>query len=89
MGCVVNHIQIWSCFRSPHIKSIRERITAGKSGEPITAEALQKLLKDVQATLDESVAAESGSLTHFEVSPGDYNPCSVILTSSVFIASDS
>lgn len=54
---------------SPHVTSIRERISAGSSGEPVSAISLRKLLTDVQAIIDENVAAESGLLTHFEVSP--------------------
>lgn len=56
-------------YTSPHVTSIRERITAGRSGSPISSNALSKLVTDLQATVDEAVAEESGLLTHFEVSP--------------------
>lgn len=72
----------WACSDSPHITSIRERITAGRSGDPISADTLRKLLIDNQATIDEAVAAESGLLTHFEVSRGDHCPCIAVLICS-------
>ncbi|KAG0614845.1 hypothetical protein M758_6G208300, partial [Ceratodon purpureus] len=54
-------------YTSPHVTSIRERISAGNSGEPVSAISLRKLMTDVQAIIDEAVAAESSSPTHFEV----------------------
>lgn len=54
-------------YTSPHVTSIRERITAGKNEGPISANSLKKLMNDLQATIDEAIAEESGLLTHFEV----------------------
>ncbi|MCO5559800.1 hypothetical protein L7F22_013404 [Adiantum nelumboides] len=47
--------------------SIHERIVAGKSENPITPDAFQKLFQDNRKTLEEAIAAEQGTLSYFEV----------------------
>ncbi|KAJ7535952.1 hypothetical protein O6H91_12G051700 [Diphasiastrum complanatum] len=54
-------------YTSPHISSIRERIVAGKTGRPISAEALRDLLRAARGILDCAILKESGRLSHFEV----------------------
>ncbi|CAM6103318.1 unnamed protein product [Calypogeia fissa] len=54
-------------YTSPHIRSLRERIICGTTGRPISTKAFNQLFDDVQATVHESVIAEAGALTHFEV----------------------
>ncbi|CAK9275710.1 unnamed protein product [Sphagnum jensenii] len=54
-------------YTSPHLTSIRERITAGKTGDPISDEMLLELFSNLRANLDKAIAAEPGTLTHFEV----------------------
>ncbi|KAI5074185.1 hypothetical protein GOP47_0010146 [Adiantum capillus-veneris] len=54
-------------YTSPHIMSIHERIVAGKSEDPITPDAFQKLFEDNRKILEEAIAAEQGALTYFEV----------------------
>jgi folylpolyglutamate synthase/dihydropteroate synthase len=58
-------------YGSPHLTSIRERITAGQTGDPISDEMLVELFSNLHANLEKAIAAEPGTLTHFEVSPGD------------------
>ncbi|KAD7480492.1 hypothetical protein E3N88_03628 [Mikania micrantha] len=57
------------CYTSPHIKTIRERITLGKQqlGHPVSPKALSSLFQRIKATLDQAVQLEQGHLTHFEV----------------------
>ncbi|CAK9232102.1 unnamed protein product [Sphagnum troendelagicum] len=54
-------------YTSPHLTSIRERITAGKTGDPISDEMLVELFSNLHANLEKAIAAEPGTLTHFEV----------------------
>lgn len=60
-------------YTSPHLTSIRERITAGKTGDPISDEMLVELFSNLHANLEKAIAAEPGTLTHFEVSPGSHS----------------
>ncbi|KAK4766563.1 hypothetical protein SAY87_008205 [Trapa incisa] len=54
-------------YTSPHIQTIRERISVGKMGEPVSASTLNNLFHGVKGILDESIKLEDGSLSHFEV----------------------
>ncbi|XP_076916264.1 dihydrofolate synthetase-like [Bidens hawaiensis] len=55
------------CYTSPHIKTIRERITVGKLGDLVSAKAVNSLFQRIKAVLDEAVQLEQGHLSHFEV----------------------
>lgn len=55
------------CYTSPHIQTIRERISVGKSSDPVSAEALSYLFQNVKKILDQAVELENGHLSHFEV----------------------
>lgn len=52
---------------SPHIQTIRERITLGRWGEPISAKALNHHFKRRREVLERAVKLENGCLSHFEV----------------------
>ncbi|CAN0891799.1 Dihydrofolate synthetase [Linum grandiflorum] len=55
------------CYTSPHIMSIRERMTIGKSSDPVSAKSLDRLFRKIKGRLDEAVRLENGCLTHFEI----------------------
>ncbi|KAM0023875.1 putative dihydrofolate synthase [Helianthus debilis subsp. tardiflorus] len=55
------------CYTSPHIKTIRERITVGKLGNPVSAKAVNSLFQRIKVVLDQAVQLEHGHLSHFEV----------------------
>ncbi|XP_010662583.1 dihydrofolate synthetase isoform X1 [Vitis vinifera] len=55
------------CYTSPHVRTIRERISLGKLGEPVSAKALNCLFHRIKPILDEAVALENGRLSHFEI----------------------
>ncbi|XP_058182695.1 dihydrofolate synthetase isoform X1 [Rhododendron vialii] len=55
------------CYTSPHIQTIRERISVGRSGEPVSVKALNSLFQRIKNVLDQAVQFESGRLSHFEV----------------------
>lgn len=55
------------CYTSPHLLTIRERISLGGNGEPISAEALMNLFHQVKEVIDQSIELENGLLTYFEV----------------------
>ncbi|XP_078439408.1 folylpolyglutamate synthetase family protein isoform X2 [Wolffia australiana] len=52
---------------SPHVRTIRERMSLGRSGNYVSAKTLRNLFYDVKRIIDESVKSENGLLTHFEV----------------------
>lgn len=52
---------------SPHIETIRERISLGRSGEMVSGKALNFLFKRNKELLDQSVKLENGRISHFEV----------------------
>ncbi|OMO56400.1 Folylpolyglutamate synthetase [Corchorus olitorius] len=51
----------------PHILSIRERMSVGRLGQPVSAQTLNCLFHNIKQTLDEAVLLENGCLSHFEV----------------------
>ncbi|GAB2221941.1 hypothetical protein Droror1_Dr00013137 [Drosera rotundifolia] len=55
------------CYTSPHFRSIRERMSLGRDGDPVSANVLSSLFNRIKKTLDEAVEAEHGHLSHFEV----------------------
>ncbi|KAI8540455.1 hypothetical protein RHMOL_Rhmol09G0265000 [Rhododendron molle] len=60
-------IQGFVSLSSPHIQTIRERISVGRSGEPVSVTALNSLFQRIKRVLDQAVQYESGRLSHFEV----------------------
>ncbi|XP_028553423.1 dihydrofolate synthetase [Dendrobium catenatum] len=54
-------------FCSPHLLTIRERISLGRSGGPVSVELLRNLFYHIKGSLDLSIEMEGGALTHFEV----------------------
>ncbi|XP_044947029.1 dihydrofolate synthetase isoform X2 [Hordeum vulgare subsp. vulgare] len=55
------------CYSSPHLLTIRERISVGRHGGPVSAASLRDLFDLAKEAIDESIESENGSLTHFEV----------------------
>ncbi|XP_010671519.1 dihydrofolate synthetase isoform X2 [Beta vulgaris subsp. vulgaris] len=55
------------CYTSPHIRTIRERLSVGTQNEPVPADMLYSLFLRIRKFLDQAVAHESGLLSHFEV----------------------
>lgn len=52
---------------SPHLLTIRERISVGQSGGPVSAELLRDLFGHAKEAIGQSIESEDGALTHFEV----------------------
>lgn len=55
------------CYTSPHIRTIRERMSVGTKGELVSANELSSLFHKVKKTIDQAVVHENGHLSHFEV----------------------
>ncbi|KAK6117711.1 hypothetical protein DH2020_048563 [Rehmannia glutinosa] len=55
------------CYTSPHIRTIRERITLGTAGEPVSVKALSSHFHLIKEDLDTAVKLEKGHLSQFEV----------------------
>ncbi|KAJ8478941.1 hypothetical protein OPV22_022668 [Ensete ventricosum] len=55
------------CYTSPHLLSIRERISVERSGDPVSAGLLKKVFCEVKEIIDQSIEQEKGALSHFEV----------------------
>ncbi|XP_020576788.1 dihydrofolate synthetase [Phalaenopsis equestris] len=55
------------CYTSPHLLTIRERISLGRSGDPVSAELLRDIFYKIRGIIDQSTEMEGGALTHFEV----------------------
>ncbi|XP_057950471.1 dihydrofolate synthetase isoform X3 [Malania oleifera] len=55
------------CYTSPHIQTIRERISLGRFGEPVSGKALNCLFRRIRKILDQAMELENGRLSHFEV----------------------
>lgn len=55
------------CYSSPHLLTIRERISVGEHGGPVPAALLSDLFDQAKEAIDQSIESESGALTHFEV----------------------
>ncbi|XP_027163858.1 dihydrofolate synthetase [Coffea eugenioides] len=55
------------CYTSPHIRTIRERITLGASGDPIPAKTLNHHFQSLRMVLEKAIELENGCLSHFEV----------------------
>ena len=52
---------------SPHLLTIRERISVGNDGGPVPVRLLSDLFDQAKEAIDESIESENGALTHFEV----------------------
>lgn len=55
------------CYTSPHVLTIRERISLGRNGDNVSVESLINEFQQVKHILDKSIELEDGSLSHFEV----------------------
>ncbi|XP_022764203.1 dihydrofolate synthetase-like isoform X2 [Durio zibethinus] len=55
------------CYTSPHILSIRERMSVGRVGKPVSSKTLNCLFHRIKQSLDDAILLEHGCLTHFEV----------------------
>ncbi|XP_051116415.1 dihydrofolate synthetase [Andrographis paniculata] len=55
------------CYSSPHIRTIRERISLGTTGEPVSAAVLNSHFHKIKEYLDKAVELEKGQLSQFEV----------------------
>ncbi|TYJ07003.1 hypothetical protein E1A91_A12G273600v1 [Gossypium mustelinum] len=55
------------CYTSPHMLSIRERMSVGKMGKPVSSNALNCLFHSIKRSLNEAIVRENGCLSHFEV----------------------
>ncbi|XP_007038953.2 PREDICTED: dihydrofolate synthetase isoform X2 [Theobroma cacao] len=55
------------CYTSPHILSIRERMSVGRLGKPVSSKTLNCLFRRIKQSLDEAIILENGCLSHFEV----------------------
>ncbi|GKV19839.1 hypothetical protein SLEP1_g30050 [Rubroshorea leprosula] len=55
------------CYTSPHVLSIRERMSLGRLGEPVSSKALNCLFHRIKQILDEAIVLEDGCLSHFEI----------------------
>ncbi|CAA6661041.1 unnamed protein product [Spirodela intermedia] len=54
-------------YSSPHLWTIRERISLGRSGNNVSAKTLNNIFHQVKESIDDSIESENGQLTHFEV----------------------
>ncbi|ONM33398.1 Dihydrofolate synthetase [Zea mays] len=54
-------------YSSPHLLTIRERISVGNDGGPVPVRLLSDLFDGAKEAIDEAIELENGSLTHFEV----------------------
>lgn len=52
---------------SPHIRTIRERITLGTSGEAVSGKSLNMHFHKIKEELEIAVKREKGHLSQFEV----------------------
>ncbi|CAL5071874.1 unnamed protein product [Urochloa decumbens] len=55
------------CYSSPHLLTIRERISVGNDGGPVPVGLLSDLFYQAKEAIDESIESENGALTHFEI----------------------
>ncbi|PHT46800.1 hypothetical protein CQW23_15958 [Capsicum baccatum] len=55
------------CYTSPHVQTIRERITLGRWGELVSAKKLNHHFNTRREILERAVKLENGCLSHFEV----------------------
>ncbi|KAL3524386.1 hypothetical protein ACH5RR_017220 [Cinchona calisaya] len=55
------------CYTSPHIRTIRERITLGVSGDPVPVKTLNRHFQSLRMVLERAIELENGCLSHFEV----------------------
>ncbi|KAL9240516.1 hypothetical protein vseg_014724 [Gypsophila vaccaria] len=55
------------CYTSPHMRTIRERMSVGIQDKPVSSAELCSTFHRIKNILDQAVAHERGFLTHFEV----------------------
>ncbi|GMN44459.1 hypothetical protein TIFTF001_013662 [Ficus carica] len=56
-----------SKFKVPHIQTIRERISFGRLGEPVSAKSLNDLFHRSKKIINKAMELENGRISHFEV----------------------
>ncbi|XP_075649674.1 dihydrofolate synthetase-like [Castanea sativa] len=52
---------------STHIQTLRERISLGRFGEPVSAKTLNCLFLQIKKILDQAIEHENGRISHFEI----------------------
>ncbi|XP_024022335.1 dihydrofolate synthetase [Morus notabilis] len=55
------------CYTSPHIQTIRERISLGRLGEPVSAKALNDIFHRSKKIINQARELENERISHFEV----------------------
>ncbi|XP_075648536.1 dihydrofolate synthetase isoform X2 [Castanea sativa] len=75
------------CYSSPHIQTIRERISLGRFGEPVSAKTLNCLFLQIKKILDQAIEHENGRISHFEAGLGGARDATNIISSSGLAAS--
>ncbi|CAM0948711.1 unnamed protein product [Alopecurus aequalis] len=75
------------CYSSPHLLTIRERISVGEHGGPVSAELLSDLFLQAKEAIDESIESENGALTHFEAGLGGARDATNVIRNSELAAS--
>ncbi|XP_043696929.1 dihydrofolate synthetase isoform X3 [Telopea speciosissima] len=55
------------CYTSPHLWTIRERMSLGREGDLVPAKKLNDLFHRIKHIFDQSIELENGSISHFEV----------------------
>ncbi|XP_047323375.1 dihydrofolate synthetase isoform X2 [Impatiens glandulifera] len=55
------------CYTSPHIRSITERISLGRSAMPVSVNVLSCHFQRIKQVLDKALELENGCISHFEV----------------------
>ncbi|CAN6168721.1 unnamed protein product [Urochloa humidicola] len=75
------------CYSSPHLLTIRERISVGNDGGPVPVGLLSDLFDQAKEAIDESIEAENGALTHFEAGLGGARDATNVIQSTELAAS--
>lgn len=60
---------------SPHIQTIRERISLGRLGEPVSAKALNDIFHRSKKIINQARELENERISHFEVYNGSVRIC--------------
>lgn len=68
VSCLHMNLTLLFCLlSSPHVQTIRERITLGLSDEPVSAKTLSNHFRSIRTIIDHAVELENRHLSHFEV----------------------
>ncbi|XP_008674355.1 dihydrofolate synthetase isoform X2 [Zea mays] len=74
-------------YSSPHLLTIRERISVGNDGGPVPVRLLSDLFDGAKEAIDEAIELENGSLTHFEAGLGGARDATNVIRSTELAAS--